>query len=117
MSHSPQQPVYGSQPQFAQPSALGGQSLTQAYQEQNNQQYGQSQVKVPWALSADERKSYDSIFRAWDQQGSGFISGALFQFSAFWSLRLISSRTGAMAQEVFGQSGLDRNELMQVWSA
>ena len=81
------------------------------------QQHGQSQVKVPWALSADERKSYDSIFRAWDQQGSGFISGALFQLSAFRSLRLNFSRTGTMAQEVFGQSGLDRNELMQVWSA
>jgi hypothetical protein len=51
---------------------------------------------VPWALSAEERKNYDQIFRAWDQQGSGFVSGS-------------------MAKEVFGQSGIDRDDLMKIW--
>lgn len=64
--------------QFNQPSMLAGQSLQQAYQQQNVQQHGQAQIKVPWALSADERKNYDSIFRAWDQQSTGFLSGEPF---------------------------------------
>ena len=55
-------------------------------------------VQVPWALSAEEQKNYDQIFRAWDQRGTGFISGT-------------------MAQEVFGQSGLDRDDLMKIWCA
>lgn len=53
--------------------------------------------QVPWALSAEEQKNYDQIFRAWDQRGTGFISGT-------------------MAQEVFGQSGLERDDLMKIWS-
>lgn len=84
---NPAQPIYGNHLQFNQPSALAGQSLQQAYAQQNVQQHGQATVKVPWALSADERKSYDSIFRAWDQKGTGFIEGS-------------------MSQEVFGQSVL-----------
>jgi hypothetical protein len=77
----PAQPTYAamapSQMQFSQPSMLNGQSLQQVYQQQNVQQHGQAQVNVPWQLSADERKNYDSIFRAWDPQGTGFISGKL----------------------------------------
>ncbi|KAK0553705.1 hypothetical protein OC846_002429 [Tilletia horrida] len=57
---------------------------------------GNQPPKIPWALSKEEKKSYDSIFRAWDPQGTGFISGDV-------------------AREVFGQSGLDRDRLMQVW--
>ncbi|CAD6985087.1 unnamed protein product [Tilletia controversa] len=60
------------------------------------QSRGGQPPKVPWALSKEERKSYDSIFRAWDPQGTGFVSGDV-------------------AREVFGQSGLDRDRLMQVW--
>lgn len=52
--------------------------------------------KIPWALSKEERKSYDQIFRAWDQSGSGFISGEV-------------------AREVFGQSGIGSDKLMQIW--
>lgn len=62
----------------------------------SQQQQGSKEPKIPWALSKDERKSYDSIFRAWDQKGTGFLSGDV-------------------AQEVFGQSGLDRDRLMQIW--
>ena len=43
-----------------------------------------------------EKKQYDQIFRAWDTQGTGFISGQT-------------------ALEVFGQSGLDRNDLAKIW--
>lgn len=87
-----------SQMQFAQqPSQFNGMSLQQTFQQQNQQQIGQSQVKVPWKLSTEEKKSYDQIFRAWDQAGSGFIEGK-------------------MSTEVFAQSGLGREDLMQIWS-
>ncbi|CAO1629540.1 unnamed protein product [Sympodiomycopsis kandeliae] len=62
----------------------------------SQQQQGSREPKIPWALSKEERKSYDQIFRAWDQQGTGFISGDV-------------------AREVFGQSGIDRDSLMQIW--
>ncbi|KAL7419920.1 hypothetical protein Q5752_005838 [Cryptotrichosporon argae] len=53
--------------------------------------------KVPWVLSRQEKKDYDQIFRAWDTQGEGFISGE-------------------MAREVFGQSGLPQDVLMKIWN-
>lgn len=62
----------------------------------SQQQQGSKEPRIPWALSKEERKSYDSIFRAWDASGSGFINGEV-------------------AHEVFGQSGLDRERLMQIW--
>lgn len=62
----------------------------------SQQQQGLKEPKIPWALSKEERKSYDSIFRAWDAQGTGFISGDV-------------------AREVFGQSGLETEKLMQIW--
>jgi hypothetical protein len=52
--------------------------------------------KIPWVLTKDEKKNYDQIFRAWDQSGSGFISGEV-------------------AQEVFGQSGLSRDDMAKIW--
>ncbi|WAR51898.1 hypothetical protein PtB15_1B335 [Puccinia triticina] len=86
-----------SQMQFAQPtSQFSGMSLQQTFQQQNQQQIGQAEVKVPWKLSTEEKKSYDQIFRAWDQTGSGFIEGK-------------------MSTEVFAQSGLAREDLMQIW--
>ncbi|KAI6138330.1 hypothetical protein BKA82DRAFT_25561 [Pisolithus tinctorius] len=78
-----------SQPQF------GGLSLQQSFQ-QHNRQYGRGTApKVPWALSKAEKKSHDQIFRAWDAQGAGFISGQT-------------------ALEEFGQSALDRNDLAKI---
>lgn len=74
-----------------QPSNFQGQIQTLSQQQQ-----GTKEPKIPWALSKEERKSYDSIFRAWDQTSTGFISGDV-------------------AREVFGQSGLDRDRLMQIW--
>lgn len=52
--------------------------------------------KIPWVLTKDEKKNYDQIFRAWDQSGSGFISGEV-------------------AQDVFGQSGLNRDDMAKIW--
>lgn len=71
-------------------------SFQSSIQNLSQQQQGSKEPKIPWALSKEERKSYDSIFRAWDAKGSGFVSGEV-------------------AREVFGQSGLDRDRLMQVW--
>lgn len=62
----------------------------------NDVQTGQTNVAIPWALTADEKKRYDQIFRAWDQQGAGFIGGGV-------------------AKEVFGQAGLERDDLMSIW--
>ncbi|OCH86200.1 hypothetical protein OBBRIDRAFT_797422 [Obba rivulosa] len=76
---------------------LGGPSLQQSFQQHNQAQRGSATPKVPWALSKGEKKSYDQIFRAWDTQGTGFISGQT-------------------ALEVFGQSGLDKNDLAKIWA-
>jgi hypothetical protein len=52
--------------------------------------------KVPWVLTKQEKKDYDQIFKAWDTDQDGFI-------------------TGETAREVFGQSGLDQDGLMKIW--
>ncbi|KAJ7590631.1 hypothetical protein C8J56DRAFT_887202 [Mycena floridula] len=64
--------------------------LQQAFQQQARA------PKIPWALGKAEKKSYDSIFRAWTK-GSNFISGET-------------------ALEVFGQSGLAKDDLAQIWA-
>ncbi|KAK4702019.1 hypothetical protein P7C70_g4201, partial [Phenoliferia sp. Uapishka_3] len=85
-----------SQMQFAVSNNTGP-SLQQSFQQSNQAQIGQTSVAIPWALTADEKKRYDQIFRAWDQQGAGFIGGAV-------------------AKEVFGQAGLDKDDLMAIWN-
>merc|ERR1719487_181433 len=72
-------------------------SLQQQFQQNNQQQLGQASVRIPWKLTPEEKKRYDQIFRAWDQQGSGFLPGS-------------------MAKEVFGQAGLGTDELMAIWN-
>jgi len=52
---------------------------------------------VPWAVTKDEKKMYDNMFRAWDGFGKGFI-------------------TGSQAIEIFSQSGLDKSDLERVWT-
>lgn len=63
---------------------------------QLNQNSAVSTPKIPWVLTKEEKKNYDQIFRAWDQSGSGFLSGDV-------------------AQEVFGQSGLNRDDMAKIW--
>ncbi|THH31859.1 hypothetical protein EUX98_g2302 [Antrodiella citrinella] len=71
-------------------------SLQQSFMQHNQNQRGSATPKIPWALSKAEKKNYDQIFRAWDR-GEGFISGQT-------------------ALDVFGQSGLDKNDLAKIWS-
>ncbi|KIK01372.1 hypothetical protein K443DRAFT_573410 [Laccaria amethystina LaAM-08-1] len=52
---------------------------------------------MPWALSKSEKKNYDDIFRSWDAQNTGFISGHT-------------------ALEVFGASGLPKDDLARIWT-
>jgi len=57
----------------------------------------QGNATVPWAVTKDEKKIYDEMFKAWDGFGKGFI-------------------TGNQAIEIFSQSGLDRTDLERIWT-
>ena len=52
---------------------------------------------IPWAITKEEKSRYDSVFKAWDGFGKGFIGGDV-------------------AIEVFGQSGLEKPDLERVWT-
>lgn len=52
---------------------------------------------IPWAITKEEKKIYDDLFRAWDGFHKGFIGGDT-------------------AIEIMGQSGLDRKDLERVWT-
>ncbi|KAG1831681.1 hypothetical protein DFJ58DRAFT_244125 [Suillus subalutaceus] len=83
-----------------QPTGFAGHTAAPlaAPPQQHNQARGiGSTPKIPWTLSRAEKKQYDQIYRAWDTQGTGFISGQT-------------------ALEVFGQSGIDKNDLARIWT-
>ena len=52
---------------------------------------------VPWAVTKDEKKIYDHLFKAWDGFNKGFLGGDV-------------------AIEVMGQSGLDKSDLEKIWT-
>lgn len=52
---------------------------------------------IPWAVTKEEKKRYDSVFKAWDGFGKGYIGGDV-------------------AIEVFGQSGLEKSDLERIWT-
>jgi hypothetical protein len=52
---------------------------------------------IPWAVTKDEKKIYDQLFRAWDGLNKGYIGGDT-------------------AIEIMGQSGLPREDLGQIWT-
>ena len=52
---------------------------------------------VPWAVTKDEKRIYDDLFKAWDGFGKGYI-------------------TGNQCIEIFGQSGLEKTELERIWT-
>lgn len=52
---------------------------------------------VPWAVTKDEKKIYDGLFKAWDGFNKGFIGGDA-------------------ALEVMGQSGLPKPDLEKIWT-
>ncbi|EXJ64895.1 hypothetical protein A1O7_01234 [Cladophialophora yegresii CBS 114405] len=56
-----------------------------------------SNAKIPWAVTKDEKRIYDQLFRAWDGLGRGYISGDT-------------------AIEIMGQSGLERSDLESIWT-
>ncbi|KAJ1337716.1 actin cytoskeleton-regulatory complex protein PAN1 [Microdochium nivale] len=52
---------------------------------------------IPWAITKDEKKRYDELFRAWDGLSKGYIGGD-------------------QAIEIMGQSGLDKGDLERIWT-
>jgi hypothetical protein len=52
---------------------------------------------LPWAVTKDEKKIYDQLFKSWDGFNKGFIGGAV-------------------AIEAFGQSGLEKQDLEKLWN-
>ncbi|KAK2768763.1 actin organization and endocytosis protein [Arachnomyces sp. PD_36] len=52
---------------------------------------------VPWAVTKDEKKIYDQLFKAWDGFSKGFIGGDV-------------------AIEIMGQSGLGQQDLERIWT-
>ncbi|CRG89843.1 Actin cytoskeleton-regulatory complex protein pan1 [Talaromyces islandicus] len=52
---------------------------------------------IPWAVTKDEKKIYDQLFRAWDGLHKGYIGGET-------------------AIEIMGQSGMPREELERIWT-
>ncbi|KAL4992493.1 actin cytoskeleton-regulatory complex protein pan1 [Aspergillus falconensis] len=54
-------------------------------------------ANIPWAITKEEKRIYDDLFRAWDGLHKGFIGGDT-------------------AIEIMGQSGLARNDLEAIWT-
>ena len=52
---------------------------------------------IPWAITKVEKQLYDKIFDGWDGLRKGYISGEV-------------------SLEVFGQSGLPKEDLMRIWT-
>ncbi|KAF2480793.1 hypothetical protein BDY17DRAFT_200284 [Neohortaea acidophila] len=115
---SPQPTGYPVAPLNAQPTGRPGQwglvnapasglPNLQALQEQMMPQPGREtgfsahglrgNATVPWAVTKDEKKIYDDMFKAWDGFGKGFVSGS-------------------QAIEIFSQSGLEKPDLERIWT-
>lgn len=94
------------QQQVPMPTGMYGHNMTFANQMMPNADYSRNQqhhyerlagkVKIPWAVTTEEKKQYSKIFRAWDSDKQGYL-------------------TGDKAKEIFTQSGLPQNVLMQIW--
>lgn len=52
---------------------------------------------IPWAITKEEKKIYDDLFRVWDGFRKGFIGGET-------------------AIEIMGQSGLEQKDLERIWT-
>ncbi|KAI9254025.1 hypothetical protein BY458DRAFT_535763 [Sporodiniella umbellata] len=93
-------------PQAAMPTGMLGNNMdfanrmmphTSSYTEPPQFKSLSSSVEIPWAVTAEEKKQYTKVFKAWDPENKGSISGET-------------------AKEIFSQSGLPQNVLMQIWS-
>jgi hypothetical protein len=79
-------------------SALAQQMMPQTGREGGFTTAGLSgNASVPWAVTKDEKKIYDDLFRSWDGFGRGYM-------------------TGEQAIEIFGQSGLEKSDLERIWT-
>ncbi|KAI9270637.1 hypothetical protein BDA99DRAFT_557454 [Phascolomyces articulosus] len=92
--------------QIAMPTGMGGNNLNFMNQMMPGAEVppaGQDfqslagKVKIPWAVTTEEKKRYSKIFKAWDEENKGYL-------------------TGDKAKEIFTQSGLAQNILMQIWN-
>lgn len=77
--------------------ALKQQMMPQPGREQFSMKGLEGKAKVPWAITKVEKQLYDQLFDTWDGLGKGLIGGDV-------------------AIEVFGQSGLPKEDLMQIWT-
>jgi hypothetical protein len=82
----------GVAPQLAPPQY----DLQQSFQQHSTVQRGKATPQMSWTLTKAEKKQYNDIFRSWDASGSGFIGGQT-------------------ALEVFGASGLPKDDLARIW--
>lgn len=82
----------GAAPQLAPPQF----NLQQSFQQHNQAQRGTPTPQMSWTLTKAEKKQYNDIFRSWDAQSTGFINGQT-------------------ALEVFGASGLPKDDLARIW--
>jgi hypothetical protein len=79
-------------------SALAQQMMPQTGREGGFTTAGLSgNASVPWAVTKDEKKIYDDLFKSWDGFGRGYM-------------------TGEQAIEIFGQSGLEKSDLERIWT-
>ena len=79
--------------------ALQARMMPQAGREQQNYTTAglSGNAVIPWAITKDEKRRYDELFRAWDGLGKGYIGGD-------------------QAIEIMGQSGLDKTDLERIWT-
>ncbi|KAI8332056.1 hypothetical protein BC941DRAFT_359657 [Chlamydoabsidia padenii] len=95
------------QQQVPMPTGMYGHNMAFANQMMPKADYSRNQqhhyerlagkVKIPWAVTTEEKKQYSKIFKAWDTDKVGYL-------------------TGDKAKEIFNQSGLPQNVLMQIWN-
>ncbi|GAN10647.1 hypothetical protein MAM1_0380c10191 [Mucor ambiguus] len=98
-------PMHGG-PQVPMPTGMAGNNLdftnrmmphTTNYTPPSGFESLSKNVKIPWAVTVEEKKQYSKIFKAWDTEKKGTLSGE-------------------KAKEIFSQSGLPQNVLMQIWN-
>lgn len=97
-------PMMGNNIQVAMPTGMAGNNMDFTNQMMPNAQMGGNhqfqaitgKVKIPWAVTTEEKQRYSKVFKSWDADNKGYISGD-------------------KAKEIFTQSGLAQNILMQIW--
>ncbi|KAJ8652770.1 hypothetical protein O0I10_011575 [Lichtheimia ornata] len=98
-------PMMGNNIQVAMPTGMAGNNMDFTNQMMPNAQMGGNhqfqaitgKVKIPWAVTTEEKQRYSKVFKSWDADNKGYISGD-------------------KAKEIFTQSGLAQNILMQIWN-